>query len=135
MNSPFVRVDPGHTRKNCVFIVSFKYKTGFCHEEGDPKKNKIIDIELIKLYTRIDGLGYQLKLSKNAKDFIADKGFDKQYGARPLKRAIQKYIEDALAEEIINTKLKEGDSIKMDLNKKTNEIVIKISEKKKKTDS
>ena len=97
--------------------------------------HKIIDIELIKLYARIDGLGYQLKLSKNAKDFIADKGFDKQYGARPLKRAIQKYIEDALAEEIINTKLKEGDSIKMDLNKKTNEIVIKISEKKKKTDS
>ena len=87
------------------------------------------------MYARIDGLGYQLKLSKNAKDFIADKGFDKQYGARPLKRAIQKYIEDALAEEIINTKLKEGDSIKMDLNKKTNEIVIKISEKKKKTDS
>tara|TARA_B100001059_G_scaffold65409_1_gene61673 strand:+ start:6328 stop:8877 length:2550 start_codon:yes stop_codon:yes gene_type:complete len=97
--------------------------------------HKIIDIELIKLYARIDGLGYQLKLSKNAKDFIADKGFDKQYGARPLKRAIQKYIEDALAEEIINTKLKEGDSIKMDLNKKTNEIVIKITEKKKKTDS
>jgi ATP-dependent Clp protease ATP-binding subunit ClpC len=97
--------------------------------------HKIIDIELKKLYARIDGLGYQLKLSKNAKDFIADKGFDKQYGARPLKRAIQKYIEDALAEEIINTKLKEGDSIKMDLNKKTNEIVIKITEKKKKTDS
>ena len=92
--------------------------------------HKIIDIELAKLYARIDGLGYQLKLSKNAKDFIADKGFDKQYGARPLKRAIQKYIEDALAEEIINTKLKEGDSIKMDLNKKTNEIVIKITEKK-----
>jgi ATP-dependent Clp protease ATP-binding subunit ClpC len=92
--------------------------------------HKIIDIELGKLYARIDGLGYQLKLSKNAKDFIADKGFDKQYGARPLKRAIQKYIEDALAEEIINTKLKEGDSIKMDLNKKTNEIVIKITEKK-----
>ena len=92
--------------------------------------HKIIDIELGKLYARIDGLGYQLKLSKNAKDFIADKGFDKQYGARPLKRAIQKYIEDALAEEIINTKLKEGDSIKMDLNKKTNEIVIKIIEKK-----
>ena len=92
--------------------------------------HKIIDIELGKLYARIDGLGYHLKLSKNAKDFIADKGFDKQYGARPLKRAIQKYIEDALAEAIINTKLKEGDSIKMDLNKKTNEIVIKITEKK-----
>lgn len=92
--------------------------------------HRIIDIELGKLYARIDGLGYQLKLSKNAKDFIAEKGFDKQYGARPLKRAIQKYIEDVLAEEIINTKLKEGDSIRMDLHKKTNEIVIKITEKK-----
>ncbi len=97
--------------------------------------HKIIDIELSKLYSRIDGLGYNLKLSKNAKDFIADKGFDKQYGARPLKRAIQKYIEDALAEEIINTKLKEGDSISMDLDKKTNELTIKIVKKKKKADS
>ena len=96
--------------------------------------HKIIDIELSKLYSRIDGLGYHLKLSESAKDYIADKGFDKKYGARPLKRAIQKYIEDALAEEIINTKLKEGDSISMDLDKKTNELTIKITKKKKKTD-
>jgi ATP-dependent Clp protease ATP-binding subunit ClpC len=82
--------------------------------------HKIIDIELTKLYNRIDGLGYALKLSETAKDYIADKGFDKKYGARPLKRAIQKYIEDSLAEEIINSKLKEGDSISIDLNKKTN---------------
>ncbi|MDG1330521.1 MAG: ATP-dependent Clp protease ATP-binding subunit, partial [Flavobacteriaceae bacterium] len=81
--------------------------------------HKIIDIELTKLYNRIDGLGYALKLSETAKDYIADKGFDKKYGARPLKRAIQKYIEDSLAEEIINSKLKEGDSISIDLNKKT----------------
>jgi len=96
--------------------------------------HEIIDIELMKLYNRIDGLGYTLKLSENAKDYIADKGFDKKYGARPLKRAIQKYIEDSLAEEIINSKLKEGDSISIDLNKKTNELIIKITKKKQKAD-
>ncbi len=96
---------------------------------------KIIDIELLKLFNRIDELGYNFKLTKAAKDYIADKGFDKQYGARPLKRAIQKYIEDALAEEIINSKLKEGDSIKMDLNKKTNMLTIEIIKPKKKTNS
>ncbi|UAB75063.1 MULTISPECIES: ATP-dependent Clp protease ATP-binding subunit [Mesoflavibacter] len=88
--------------------------------------NKIIDIELEKLLKRIDGLGYNLQLTKDAKNFIAEKGFDKQYGARPLKRAIQKYIEDALAEEIITSKLKEGDNIVMDLDKDNNEIVISI---------
>ncbi|MBB3123029.1 ATP-dependent Clp protease ATP-binding subunit ClpC [Mesoflavibacter sabulilitoris] len=88
--------------------------------------NMIIDIELEKLLKRIDGLGYNLQLTKDAKNFIAEKGFDKQYGARPLKRAIQKYIEDALAEEIITSKLKEGDNIVMDLDKGNNEIVISI---------
>ncbi|MCZ4237974.1 ATP-dependent Clp protease ATP-binding subunit ClpC, partial [Staphylococcus equorum] len=73
--------------------------------------HKIIDIELDKLFIRISDLGYELKLTEKAKDFIADKGFDKQYGARPLNRAIQKYIEDALAEEIINSSLHEGDTI------------------------
>ncbi len=97
--------------------------------------HKIIDIELSKLFNRIDELGYDIKLTKAAKDYIADKGFDKQYGARPLKRAIQKYIEDALAEEIINSKLKEGDSIKMDLDKKSNELTIEIIKPKKKTKS
>ena len=97
--------------------------------------NKIIDIELEKLITRIEGLGYTLKLSKAAKDYIADKGFDKQYGARPLKRAIQKYIEDALAEEIINSQISEGDKISMDLDSKTKELKIKIETPKKKTES
>ncbi|MDC6389931.1 ATP-dependent Clp protease ATP-binding subunit [Maribacter sp. PR1] len=88
--------------------------------------HQIIDIELSKLYKRIKGIGYELKLSEAAKDYIAEKGFDKQYGARPLKRAIQKYIEDALAEEIVNSKLEEGDTIKMDLDKKKDELTIKI---------
>ncbi|THD66699.1 ATP-dependent Clp protease ATP-binding subunit [Robertkochia marina] len=88
--------------------------------------HKIIDIELEKLFLRIKGLGYHLSLTDKAKDYIANKGFDKQYGARPLKRAIQKYIEDALAEEIISAKLSEGDSIKMDLNEKDEELTIEI---------
>ena len=97
--------------------------------------NKIIDIELEKLLIRIKGLGYELELTNTAKDFIADKGFDKQYGARPLKRAIQKYVEDALAEEIITSKLKEGDKIIMDLDNDTKEITIKIEKAEKSTNS
>jgi len=93
----------------------------------------IITIELAKLLHRIDDLGYTLKLSDNAKEFIADKGFDKKYGARPLKRAIQKYIEDALAEEIVKSKLTEGDSILMDLDEVTNELVIAIKKAEQKS--
>jgi len=93
--------------------------------------HSIIDIELDKLLHRISDLGYTLKLSDKAKDYIADKGFDKKYGARPLKRAIQKYIEDALAEEIVNSKLSEGDTIAMDLDEKKNELTIKIKKAKK----
>ena len=92
----------------------------------------IIDIELEKLLSRISKLGYQLILSENAKDFIVDKGFDKKYGARPLKRAIQKYIEDVLAEEIVNSNLDENDEIFMDLDKKTNELHIKVKKSKDK---
>ncbi len=93
--------------------------------------HKIIDIELNKLYERIKDIGYDLNLSEKAKDYIAEKGFDKQYGARPLKRAIQKYIEDTLAEEIVNSKLQEGDSIFMDLDEKKDELSIKIKKAKK----
>ncbi|TXN36154.1 ATP-dependent Clp protease ATP-binding subunit [Flagellimonas hymeniacidonis] len=93
--------------------------------------HKIIDIELDKLFGRIKDIGYDLNLTKKAKDYIAEKGFDKQYGARPLKRAIQKYIEDALAEEIVNSKLDEGDSIFMDLDEKKDELTIKIKKPEK----
>jgi len=97
--------------------------------------NKIIDIELNKLLVRIKDLGYILQLSDSAKDYIADKGFDKQYGARPLKRAIQKYIEDALAEEIITSHLQEGDKILIDLDKEKDELVIKVEKAEKSTES
>jgi len=96
---------------------------------------KIIDIELSKLYERINNIGYSLSLSDKAKDFIADKGFDKAYGARPLNRAIQKYIEDALAEEIITSHLSEGDKIFMDLDEAKGELTIKIEKTAKETES
>ena len=89
--------------------------------------DKIIDIELDKLLNRIDELGYKLKLSKKAKNFIAEKGFDKQYGARPLKRAIQKYVEDLIAEEIIKSNIQSGDTISIDLNKETDSLFVKLT--------
>jgi len=73
--------------------------------------NLIIGLELKKLLKRTQSLGYDLVLSDEATAYIADKGYDQQFGARPLARAIQKYVEDPLAEEIINSKLQEGDSI------------------------
>ncbi|GAL67284.1 ATP-dependent Clp protease ATP-binding subunit [Jejuia pallidilutea] len=97
--------------------------------------NLIIDIELEKLFARIKGLGYDLELTKPAKDYIADKGFDKQYGARPLKRAIQKYIEDALAEEIVASNLQDGDKIIIDLDKKAEELNIAIEKAEKPAES
>jgi ATP-dependent Clp protease ATP-binding subunit ClpC len=87
---------------------------------------KIIDIELEGLYKRIIALGYKIKLSNPAKEYIAEKGYDIQFGARPLKRAIQKYLEDPMAEVLIKSELKEGDTISVGFNKKSEEITIKI---------
>ena len=86
----------------------------------------IIEIELKKLIARVADLGYQLALSAEAKSFIAEKGFDKQFGARPLKRAIQKYVEDALAEEIITSKIGLGDEIFMELDAEKQELFINV---------
>jgi len=84
---------------------------------------KIIDIELVHLFKRVTDLGYSLKLSEEAKKFIAEKGFDANYGARPLKRAIQKYVEDVLAEEIIKGDIHEGDNIELTLDKETKTLL------------
>jgi ATP-dependent Clp protease ATP-binding subunit ClpC len=86
----------------------------------------IIEIELKKLYARVAELGYTLSLSDKAKSFIAEKGFDKQFGARPLKRAIQKYVEDSLAEEIITSKIGSGDEIFMDIEEDAQELTVQI---------
>ncbi len=94
---------------------------------------KIIDIELEGLYERIDNLGYHFKISPAAKNFIAEKGYDIQYGARPLKRAIQKYLEDPMAETIIKTDIKEGDIIAVGFDSKKDEITIKVKKPKEVT--
>jgi len=92
---------------------------------------QIIDIELNVLVKRINTLGYNVSISEKAKDFVAKKGFDAQFGARPLKRAIQKYIEDPLAEDIINANLKEGDRIKLGVNKSENALKVSIVKPRK----
>ena len=92
--------------------------------------NKIIDIEMDSLLKRIDTLGYSVSINQEAKDFIAEKGFDSKFGARPLKRAIQKYFEDSLSEKIISAKINQGDKIKVSLKKDKSELEIKIVKKK-----
>ena len=95
--------------------------------------DQIIELELEKLYARIKELGYTLNLSDKAKAFIAEKGFDKQFGARPLKRAIQKYVEDSLAEEIITSKIGSGDEIFMDIEEGASELTVKVQKKEEPT--
>jgi len=87
---------------------------------------KIIDIELKGLYDRVTSLNYKLKISKAAKEFIAEKGYDSQYGARPLKRAIQKYLEDEMAEVIIRASISEGDTVSIGFDKKNEKIKVRV---------
>lgn len=93
--------------------------------------HKIIDIELESLFKRVLDMGYKLTLTDDAKDFIAEKGFDEKYGARPLRRAIQKYLEDPMAEEIIKANIDDGDTLQAELNKESEEITIKVKKKAK----
>jgi ATP-dependent Clp protease ATP-binding subunit ClpC len=88
--------------------------------------HKIIDIELKGLYLRILAMGYNIRMSDTAKDYIAEKGYDVQFGARPLKRAIQKYLEDPMAEVIIRSNMKAGDTIGISFNKKKEEVVMRV---------
>ncbi len=94
--------------------------------------HQIIDIELAKLFVRIKDLGYGIELTDAAKDHVAEKGFDEKFGARPLKRAIQKYLEDPIAEEIISANLEEGDSVKVDYVKKDDKITVDVIKNKPK---
>ncbi|MBK7310148.1 MAG: ATP-dependent Clp protease ATP-binding subunit [Sphingobacteriaceae bacterium] len=97
--------------------------------------HKIIDIELGSLFGRIQKLGFAIKITDAAKDFIVEKGYDENYGARPLKRAIQKYLEDPMAEEMIKNNLVEGDEIEVDYNKEKGEITVNSSKPKAKKSS
>ncbi|MEY3055971.1 MAG: hypothetical protein RLZZ614_498 [Bacteroidota bacterium] len=91
----------------------------------------IIDIIMKNVLGRLVTLGLNLVLSEEAKGFIADKGYDVQFGARPLHRAIQKYIEDPLAEEILNHSVKEGDTLIGDLDKENTKLVFTLQKKEK----
>lgn len=84
---------------------------------------RIIEIELKELYNRVEQAGFVLKLGKGVKKFVADMGYDPQYGARPLKRAIQRYIEDPLAEKIISGTIKPGETVTLKLNKERNGVI------------
>jgi ATP-dependent Clp protease ATP-binding subunit ClpC len=98
---------------------------------------EIIDILMKGVMKRLSNLGFSLELTEEAKEFIADKGYDQQFGARPLHRAIQKYLEDPLAEEILNMNIKAGDVMLADLDKENQKIVFSIKptmpEKKEKS--
>ncbi|MGN5955327.1 ATP-dependent Clp protease ATP-binding subunit [Sphingobacterium lactis] len=96
---------------------------------------KIIDIELKALFARIEGLGHPIDLTEKAKNYIAEKGYDSNFGARPLKRAIQKYLEDPIAEEILKGVMKTGDTIVVDYNEEKQEIVVTSRAKDEKDDS
>jgi ATP-dependent Clp protease ATP-binding subunit ClpC len=93
---------------------------------------EIIDILMKGVMKRLSNLGFSLELTDDAKSFLADKGYDQQFGARPLHRAIQKYLEDPLAEEILNMHVKAGDFLEADLDKENNKLKFsfkKIEEK------
>ena len=97
--------------------------------------SSIVEIELQKLVNRVEKLGYSIKLTKTAKDFIVEKGYDEKYGARPLKRALQKYVEDLVAEQIVNNLINEGDNLIIDRENNDDQLSIsnipKTSFKKK----
>ena len=90
---------------------------------------KIVDIELKDLILRIQKLGYQIDISEDAKDFLSEEGFDSKYGARPLNRAIQKHVEDLIAEHVVNNTIKEGDEIVVNRNEKGKALELEINQK------
>ena len=95
----------------------------------------IIDIAMGDLVKRMNALGFEVKLTDEAKAFLSDKGYDPAFGARPLHRAIQKYVEDPLAEEILKAEAKEGDVFELDLDEAKGELYIKHKGSKKKKET
>jgi ATP-dependent Clp protease ATP-binding subunit ClpC len=90
---------------------------------------EIIDILMKGVTKRLSNLGFSLELTHDAKSFLADKGYDQQFGARPLHRAIQKYLEDPLAEEILNLNVKAGDTLEADLDKENQRLKFSFKER------
>lgn len=94
--------------------------------------DKIIDIQLLDLVKRMDSMNIKIRISKKAREFLIEKGFDTAYGARPLKRVLQKYVEDGIAEEILKNKFSEGSIINIKLNPKANTLRFVEGNKEKK---
>ena len=93
--------------------------------------NKIINIELSGLVERVKLMEFELEITEQASEYIATQGFDPEYGARPLKRAIQKYVEDVLTEEIIQNNPEKGSKLALDYNKEDDKMLVNITKKKK----
>ena len=87
--------------------------------------SKIVELEIDKLVDRVTEIGFTLQINKTAKDYLVEQGYDKEYGARPLNRAIQKYIEDPVSEEILSGRVKKGQTIKVSYIKSKEDIVVK----------
>ena len=92
---------------------------------------KIILLEIKKLEDRITEVGFKLKIDKSALQFLAKEGYDEQYGARPLNRAIQRFVEDPVADEILSENVKEGGTINITVNKENTGLVLKSSKDRK----
>ncbi|MDX2285067.1 MAG: ATP-dependent Clp protease ATP-binding subunit [Bacteroidia bacterium] len=90
---------------------------------------RIIDLQLKSVFARIRERGFDVELTQAAKDFIAEKGFDKQFGARPLQRAIQKYLEDAIADQILETPAEDGDVLFVDFDKESEKITVTVGKR------
>ncbi len=90
---------------------------------------QIIDLALAKMFARMEALNYKIQVTYSVKEFLAEKGYDPQYGARPLNRAIQKYLEDPIAEEILKSNLKEGDLLKVDYQKDAESVTVSVIRK------
>jgi ATP-dependent Clp protease ATP-binding subunit ClpC len=91
--------------------------------------HRIIDLSLAKVFERIRTLGYKIELTESAKDFLANKGYDQQYGARPLNRAIQKYLEDLVAEEILKGEISQEDTLLADHEEGKEELKLSVRKK------
>jgi ATP-dependent Clp protease ATP-binding subunit ClpC len=87
---------------------------------------KIVDLEIINLKKRVEEIGYGLQINKTVRDYLIETGYDEEYGARPLNRSIQKYVEDPVSEEILKGRVKEGQTIKVSYVKAKEKIVIKV---------
>ena len=91
---------------------------------------KILDVRMARMLKRIEDLGYNISITDSAKSFLADKGFDADFGARPLQRALQKYLEEPLAERVLQGTLKEGDELVVDHTEGAEELSISAAAKK-----